>query len=283
MALDYTAGYILNVTDGVKDLKGNNLDPQFTSILYTTIKADDIDPTITDMIPAPGADSVFVTDAVRVFFSEPMDRTSVNNGFSLTWANEAGGSQKADGSIDWTNDNMTIIFTPTLSLNEGTLYTCNLPNTITDLSGRFLSDSIWSFKTVPQAPPQILYLGPGKGKTGVALNTPVVVDFSEPVNPSTVTSGTLKLLKGNLTGSKVSGQFEFLNNNSRVVFRPDSDLDSIQLYTIVLTKEISDVSQPSLNLVKDTASTFTTSRKAAAPHIIYLDPPSGVTGAVVTI
>ncbi len=282
--LQYNTEYALRITGGVKDLKGNSLTPVFTKS-FTTIPKDNVPPLINEVIPANGTYSVFVTSKIRVFFSEPMNKTSVEKGFTLSWT-DANVSKTVAGSFSWDNDNVSITYTPSGSLREGTVYTLKLANSITDLSGNQLAGSeTRSFTTVLQAAPTILYIGPGNNNTGVPLSTPVVVDFSEPINSFTVNSGTFKLLLGDNPPSgaiPVPGTFEFLNENARVIFRPGAELPFNQTYTIKLTNGIQDVSLTSMKFAGLTTK-FTTATKVNLPHISYLDPPSGVIGAVVTI
>ena len=115
----------------------------------------------------------------------------------------------------------------------------------------------------------------------VTVETPVVVDFSEPINTATITPSTFKLLR--VDDTQVSGSFEFLMEDSRVVFRPDVLLDFNMAYTINLTTGIYDVSATPLPLASSVTATFTTAAEPSVPHIDYLDPPSGVIGSVVTI
>jgi len=278
--LKYSTVYTLHVTAGVKDLKGNPLQPEFTQS-FTTISKDNTAPQINEVIPANGATNVFITDNVKIFFSEPMNKTSVEKGFILKWT-DAGVSKTVSGTFSWDTQNMSVVFTPSGSLREGITYTINLPISITDLSGnKMVSSSSLSFTTVPQAAPTILYVGPVNGSTGVPVTTPVVVDFSEPINTYLINSGTFKLLQGT---TPVQGTFEFLNENSRVVFRPSSNLNFSQTYTVILTTGIMDVSQPSQALKNaPITNTFTTAPNATVPDILYLDPASGVAGAEVTI
>ncbi len=282
--LNYSTEYTLHITGDVKDMKGNPLTPEFTKS-FTTISKDNVPPEINEMIPANGTTGVFVTDKVRVFFSEPMSKSTVENGFTLSW-DDAGVIKQAAGSFSWDNENRVVTFSPFGSLKEGYVYTVKLPGNITDLSGNSLgSDDIRSFTTVLQSAPEILSIEPGDDiKSQVTIKTPIVVDFSEPINTYTVNSNSFKLLKGDAYGISVPGTFEFFNEKARLIFRPYSDLDFNQTYTIVLTSGIMDVSQPSLSL-KDApvAKTFTTADKVKQPHIVYLDPIWGVTGSVVTI
>ena len=271
--LEYGTGYTLHITGGVKDIRGNALQPEFTKN-FTTVSKDNVPPLINEVIPGNGATRVFVTAKIMVFFSEPMNTTSVEKGFTL---NSAG--LPVAGSFSWDKDNKSITYAPSGSLKEGlTRYTITLPNTITDLSGNNLANSqVYSFTTVAQAAPTVTYFGPSG--TLVPTNSPVVVDFSEPISTYTVNSGTFKVLLGS---TPVQGTFEFLNENSRVIFRPATDLSFSQTYTVILTSGIKDVSQPSMPLTQVT-NTFMTAAKVTVPDILYLDPPSGVVGAEITI
>ncbi|HUX59615.1 MAG TPA: Ig-like domain-containing protein [Bacteroidales bacterium] len=290
--LRYDEDYTLHVTKGVKDLKGNrlqvadeepdDLDAEFQSS-FTTIEADKNAPEITDIIPANGADGVFVRSKIILFFSEPMNKASVENSFTLTWTEgEPAVTKEVDGAFSWDQDNTSFTYTPFGSLKEGKEeYTITISNDATDLAGMKLDGGSFTFTTVPEAAPEIIYIGPGDEETGVTVQTPVVVDFSEPINTASVNSTSFRLLSGN---APVSGSFVFLDENSRVIFRPDADLSFNTNYTIELTTGIQDVSQPiSLPLENESLTFFKTADKIVQPHISYLDPPSGVTGAVVTI
>jgi uncharacterized protein (TIGR02145 family) len=275
--LDYGTGYILHITKGVTDLRGNPLQPEFTKN-FTTVPKDIVPPEVNEVIPANGATGVFVTDKIIVFFSKPMNKSSVEKGFVLS-----SGGLVLSGSFSWDDANTVVTFSPYASLKEAkTGYTITLPNSITDLSGNPLASSTYSFTTVATAPPTITYLGPANLSTGVPITTPIVVDFSEPINIYTVTSTTFKLLLGT-TNTTVTGQFEFLNENSRVVFTPAANLNFNQIYTISLTTGIQDVSLPTSSSLKASTSTFTTAAKVTVPDILYLDPSNGVAGDKVII
>ncbi|MGC1392600.1 MAG: Ig-like domain-containing protein, partial [Bacteroidales bacterium] len=283
--LDYTTDYTLHITTGVKDLRGNSLLilsggqelNEFTQS-FTTIPKDIVPPEINEVIPASGATNVFVMDKIIVFFSEPMNKSSVEKGFTLN----SGGTATA-GSFSWDDANKVVTFSPYTSLKEAkTVYTITLPGSITDLAGNPLSGISYSFTTVATAPPTITYLGPANNSTGVPVTTPIVADFSEPINTYTVMSTTFKLLLGT-TNTTIPGQFEFLNENSRVIFTPAANLNFNQSYTISLTAGIQDISLPKSSSLSPTTSTFTTAATVTVPDILYLDPSNGVTGDKVVI
>ena len=126
----------------------------------------------------------------------------------------------------------------------------------------------------------IVYLGPVNNEISVSVTSPVVVDFSEPIDPASVNSSTFNLT---LNGVFVPGKFEFLNENSRVIFRPDANLGFGNTYLVTLTTGIKDISNPSLNMIADKTGTFVTASQLTVPHISYLEPPAGTIGSDVII
>jgi uncharacterized protein (TIGR02145 family) len=286
--LEYSNTYSLHLGEyvdennkGITDLKGNSLVSTYPSYIITTVSDDILSPVVTDIIPADNAEGVFATEKIMLFFSEPMNRTSVESGFSLG----CNGNPDIDGSFSWRNENTLMTFTPVQSLRENTLYTVSLSTGAADLSGnKMKAEFSSSFTTVPESAPEIVYLEPGRNLTSdVSVTTPVVVDFTEPVDPSTINQATFKLTNGT---TQITGKYEFLNQNSRVIFRPDADLAFKKTYTVELKggeSGIRDVSQPALSMALDASSSFTTAAQVTIPDIFYIDPPSGVSGSIVKI
>lgn len=293
--LEYNTQYSLQLIGqidadhkGITDMKGNCLTGSYPYSI-TTINGDNIPPAITGIVPEQGADSVFVTASIMVTFSEPMNKESVESGFILS----CNGNPDVEGSFAWQNVNTLMTFTPMRSLFEGTTYTIAFSGEIVDLSNNVMNpaDPV-TFETVPVSAPRIVYMEPADNlTTGVSVKTPVLVDFSEPINPSTVNSATFMLLSG---ATPVTGSYEFLNGNSSMVFRPYADLEYGQEYEIVLTGGIMDVSPSPLPFdpqqEKDPVThetwfpaKFTTASEPARPDIYIIDPPLGVAGSRVTI
>ncbi len=286
-ALKYLTKYTLHLTAGVKDLRGNVLlllsgNPDYQSS-FTTMEADLTPPEITDTYPLNEADSVFVMEKITLFFSEPMNKTSVENNFTLTYPDDLTADiKKVDGSFTWDRENKSVTYIPLRTLTEGTEYTINVLNGASDLGGVPMTENkSYTFKTIPNAAPEIIYLGPSDLETGVTVSTPIVVDFSEPIDVKTINSTTFNL---SLNGNLVTGTYELLNENSRVVLRPDANLEFLKTYKITITTGIKDVSDPSLPLEANKAATFTTeAQQNKTVHINYLEPPAGVIGSVVII
>ncbi len=211
------------------------------------------------------ADSVFVTAKIKVLFSESMNTESVNDNFALSWEEgDPAVTRKVDGAISWDNEKRNLTFTPYASLREDEEYTILISAEVTDLSGNQMgADSISVFETVEDAAPVVIYLGPKDDQEDVTIETPIVADFSEPIDPSSVSTSTFSLkVAGSETG--VTGTFDFLNGNSRVVFRPETNLEPSTGYEVLLTTGISDVSDNVRIMETPYSSAFTT---AAEPDI----------------
>jgi YVTN family beta-propeller protein len=276
--LAYATAYSVQVTQGVTDRHGNALASPAAST-FTTRAPDSMAPTVEQIVPANGTDSVFITTPVTVVFSESVQPQSVEtgtpHGFVMT-----GPGGPVQGTFTYEQGTKVFTFKPGASLAEGTPYTVTL-NGIRDLAGNVLAAPVTSiFTTVPQAAPAILATGPYPGENGVTVATPILVDFSEPVNPVTITSASFQLSG---PSGQIGGSFDSLQNNSRIVFRPYADLAYSSTYTITVTTAVQDISTPARHLAAVWTSTFTTASQPLEPQIFNIYPPAAAVGAAVTI
>jgi YVTN family beta-propeller protein len=229
------------------------------------------------MIPDDGNDTVFTNADIMVFFSKPMDVSSTPDGFSVV--DEHGTT--IHGTYTWDENLKILTFNPGTFLAEGTGYTVEVNSGMKDLSQNTLAkDTLLVFSTVPVAPPKIIFLGPAPDQDSVSLDSPLVIDFTEPINPQTINSNTVQL---SLNGSLLAGTFEFIYDNSRVVFRPDQLFLPNTTYDVLVTDQISDVSDIVLFLEQGVSYQFVTAATVEDPFIDYLKPSSGVVGTMVTI
>ena len=282
VALEHDAAYTLHINDAVADRRGNTLGAEVTSG-FSTKAADILAPEVTGTIPESGATGVFITAPIKVFFSEHIDPATLEQGFTVS----AFGLPDVSGTISMEQQYTVMTFVPSQSLAEATTYSINLSTEVKDLSGNGLAIPYTSsFTTVASAAPVITYLGPSDQATDVTPLTPVVADFSEPIDPATVNETTFFLHDD--SNNPVTGAYDFLRENARVVFRPTSELAGGSTYTFHITTGIRDVSDPSEALdlgagVDELTHQFTTTATLVAPHIDYIDPPAGVEGATVVI
>jgi len=133
-------------------------------------------PYLVSTSPATG-DSGVALDAPIIFaFSEPMDTLSLVGSMTP--------SPNEEPTWNTTMDTMTLNHDP-MSLN--TTYIVKL-NAVTDLAGNPLSvlpDSVIFTTVVDTSHPYIVSTSPADGAVDVPLNEPVIIAFSEPIDPAT--------------------------------------------------------------------------------------------------
>ena len=103
--------------------------------------------------------------------------------------------------------------------------------------------------------PSVVRTYPSPGKRDVPLNTPILVVFSEPIDPLTV--GGVVLTRG--SGSRVSGTSTVSTDGLRVTFQPDQPLDANADYVLTITTSVRDrTGDPLDQAVRVTFTTGTT-------------------------
>jgi hypothetical protein len=85
--------------------------------------------------------------------------------------------------------------------------------------------------------PRVVRTVPPRGKTDVPLNARVVVVFSEPIDPRTLTATSVQLLRGT---EPVARQVEFDADHLTAVLVPDAPLAAATGYQLVVTQAIRD-------------------------------------------
>src|SRR5213593_2546796 len=101
---------------------------------------DVLPPSVTDSRPV-GANTN-LTPWIVITFSEPMNRASVEQGFSIT--------PGIDGSFVWSSDFRTVSFVPTRELQSGTTYAVVIDSSARDLAGNTMAGSkTFQFSTAP--------------------------------------------------------------------------------------------------------------------------------------
>jgi hypothetical protein len=119
--------------------------------------------------------------------------------------------------------------------------------------------SVWRFEvSAVRKPPVIVRTRPEKNKRDVPLNASIVVVFSEPIDPASLTPQNFELRSG---GSIVAGQLIFTNGGfTTVEFIPAANLTGASDYELVLRTGIRDTDGTPLE--SPASITFTTADPA---------------------
>ena len=128
--------------------------------------------------------------------------------------------------------------------------------------------------TLRAQPPSVVLLAPPEGATNVALSEPIVVRFSEPVNPATVTVASI-LLTG--PSGAVPGTLSLSAGNTVAVLRPSELLAPNAAYTVTVAGTIADVSGYTMGapVVRHFTSLDTTAPVAPPAGSLSATIPSG--------
>jgi large repetitive protein len=205
--------------NGILDLAGNFLEGSNFSFT-TSFAADANGPQVLAVTPANGLTAVPTNAAVAIQFDEPIQSLSVDQVTLST------GGVNLNVNRILSNGNQTLTLKP-LSLLAG-LTTYNLSiSAVKDLSDNVLAAPVnSSFTTatgVDLINPTVTQADPVNGATGVATNAIVRLQFSERINPLSVTESTFFVSQAN-TGIRVNGSITVAADGRSVTFTPSDPL-----------------------------------------------------------
>jgi len=134
------------ITTSALDLAGNALEATYVWTFTTSLVADIIAPTVTEVLPADLAIDLPTNSLVSATFSEEMDPLTLTTA-SFTVA----GTNPVTGTISYLGT--TVTFTPSENLPPDTLFTATITTVATDASGNPLAvNHVWTFSTGAETP-----------------------------------------------------------------------------------------------------------------------------------
>ncbi len=218
-----------NFTDNPEFTLGRDTMSIFNPAADTTL------PYIASNLPLDWASTVGLSDSVRITFSEPVRKSGVSYSFV-----------PAPGLVDtaWSADSTTIVFNHS-PFSELTSYTVRVLG-VQDTAGNSLTgrDSI-GFMTAAASDtigPYLSFVQPFNGQTGVMLDQPIMIGFSEPVDSFSLRFTCTPNPGGWVQNWDSTGYNVFLMHNNFLPgasysFRVDSvsDINSNQLRTDTTT------------------------------------------------
>jgi methionine-rich copper-binding protein CopC len=174
-ALTFDTVYSLNIAG--QDMAGNAL--ASTILQFTALAAP---PTVVSTTPANNATGVALTPEITVRFSRPMDKPSVE-------ANTLVGATTCSPWV-WSDNDQTAKCTVANTLAFDTSYTIAVSTSAQSAAGGALQTAFnSSFRTLPDTtPPALTSSSPSNNATNVAFNSAIVLNFSKPMNQTSVQS-----------------------------------------------------------------------------------------------
>jgi Bacterial Ig-like domain len=244
--------YTITVSDVLKDLVGNHLDGDRDGMaggdFVSTFSTGWERLYVTSSFPSDGDVAVSISTYIYINFSKAVNASTINTS-TFYLAPEVSPSNHVPSSV-WVNPgNMGATLKPDAFLDEDTRYIITVTTDVADTAGNPLDQEaglpldpfVANFVTggEDKTPPCVVDIIPGDGDENVPITIVITAQFGEPILPSTVSSSSFTLTGP--TGN-VPGEFGFENGNATVVFYPTVELISSEIYTVMLTTDITDTS-----------------------------------------
>jgi hypothetical protein len=213
----------------------------------TFIEEFGVCPVILSTTPEDGAIQVSLESQVTVTFNEAMNpETITQTSFTLS------GPDKVSGAITYNPENNTMTFIPESTLKFATTYTGRVATSVKDMLGNALQkEYVWKFTTVAPSIPRVTLTSPVNLATGVALNKVITANFSETMNPATITATSFTLRTGT---TSVVGVISY--TGTMASFTPVNNLAANTTYTATITTAAK--SSNNVSLAENHVWTFTT-------------------------
>jgi hypothetical protein len=252
--------YTATITTAATDLAGNALPTDFVWTFTTGATLDTTRPIVTATIPANGATGVAINHTVTAAFSEAMNPLTIS---SATFTLQQGTTAVA-GTVSYAG--VTATFTPASALTPLTTYTALITTGARDLAGNApAADFIWSFTTgatLDTSRPTVSATVPANGATAVPINQTINATFSEPMDPLTINTASLRLIGPG--GTVVLGTVAYDVSSRIATLNPLSNLAPNAVYVATITTGGTDLAGNALaaNLVWSFTTAATTAGQA---------------------
>ncbi|MGD0416514.1 MAG: Ig-like domain-containing protein, partial [Terriglobales bacterium] len=246
-----------------------------TTTTFTTAAAPNFNqPYVVTSSVQSGQTNVPVNSVFSMTFSESMDEGSFAGNTDVGLYEYTTG-QYVTSTVSWSADQTTIFIVPNSPLAVGAGYEL-FSYSMTDLSGNpqqgFNIDFTAAF-TANTTAPTVINTSPENTETAVPVNAPVQILFSEPIQPTSIGSITVKT-----GGSPIAVTPTFTDANQLLTLTPTLPLLAADAsYTITITG----VKDTAGNVMSGTVTnTFTTGPtfNLIGPQVTLFDPPNGSTG-----
>jgi hypothetical protein len=214
------------LSPSVEDTSGNSLTGSGIEFGFTTsFSPDTTQPQVAGISPFNGATNVPTNGLIVLGFSKPIDPISLTNGFQVQ-----SGGQPVAGGVAMSNGNELLTFTPTGGLTASATYNVTVTSQVTDIGGLALSNpATYSFvtgTTTNTNTPKVSVASPVSYATGVPTNSQIQLEFSEPIDPLTVTSTTFELIP-------IGYEYVCAGDNRGFFQRPDCDVHTYDSFLSV--------------------------------------------------
>lgn len=272
-SVSLNASTVYNVSvGGFNDTQGNRVTTFTSSFTTGTATFAGGSFYLVSTSPANGATGVSVTSPVTFTMSNLISPASVNSSTVEVYTYNNGVVVAGNYSVN----GASVTFTPLSPYPASTLMEMYISG-LMDEAGNSAYNSGGTFttaNTITTTPPTVT-ISPANGATNIGLNVPIVLTFSESINPSTITNNTAALFSGD---TSLSYSSSISADNRTVVLNYNGlTLPSGATITVALSNGIQDLSGNALAPITS-QFTLTTLLSNSAPYVEAMRPGNGATG-----
>ncbi len=275
--LAFATTYTATVTTAVTDLAANRLAANRTWSFTTGAAPDTAPPTVSSTAPVNNATAVPVSSTVAATFSEAMKASTISTAnFQLRQ-----GTNDIPGTVTLNGAGTTATFQPSSPLSNSATYTATVTTGVQDAAGNAMAaNRTWSFTTSAAADtsaPDVTSTTPANNAADVMVNASLTANFSESVDPLTVTAATFTLRNGTTTVPGAASA-----SGGTATFRPAEPLANGSTYTASLTTGIKDLAGNALAASYSWSFTTGAAADTSSPTVTGTSPARDATGVPLT-
>lgn len=257
--------YVLRVSGNARSASGALMEVEHLSFFRA---GGDIEaPRIVSHSPLRGAQGVDTEAILAMRFSEAMERTSVEQSFSV--------SPAAAGAFEWDADQAGFRYRPFAPLNNGGAYSVRLLSDAHSASGAALAESYsWSFQVgADLLRPQFLgvrengaVLDLTDGAAGVRKDSAFALRFSEAMDHA-ATENAVRILRV-ADGSAVAADASWTADFENLTVAPREALEPLEQYRLIVSESARDIAGNAL--LSGAAIVFRVDNSSGAVNSEYL-------------
>ncbi|MGH8566428.1 MAG: Ig-like domain-containing protein [Gammaproteobacteria bacterium] len=236
-------------------------------------------PAVSQIDPADGAAGFPVNGVIVVRFTERLQPASVVPGTVRLFQ----GATEIPGRVTLSDDGLSITFDPIpTELVQLTLHSVRVVG-VRDIAGNRMDERFESSFTtaefVDTTPPTVVRTSPFNGQAGVPVNAPFTVEFSERMDPATLSPDNFTV-SDNVTGQNVAGMVQVDPDGRTASFVPERPYAVGRGHSVFLDNDIKDAAGNRLGFHSFFFTTeFATDNER--PRLMATSPTNGDTGVSV--
>jgi hypothetical protein len=268
--------HFVQVTTGVRDLDGQSTTFTFNRFFSTGAAADGVRPGVAALSPPQGSAGVGLNARVRVRFDERINPLTVD---AATVAVSLAGGGAVPSTVSFGAGDTEVLLVPHAPLLAGGSYTVRVEG-VEDSAGNLVLPAAASFATGPEPDtraPAVVRTNPASGAAGVPVNSLVVLEADEPLDPITFTADTF-LVRENTNFQQLAGSYQVSGDGRTLLFVPAAPLPAGRSHSVFFSNR--GVEDLAGNRLGGFNFSFIAAFAADAvpPQVVVVGPRDGWTG-----